>query len=399
MNNIAVDLLSPETFARGVPHDIFDQLRTEAPVYRQDHPEGGAVWSLTRYTDIARVSRDVETFTSTLGFAYPNIKQHVDQMKGAMIYNDPPEHTRLRRYAGAGFSVRVVAQFDAWVRELAIEVIEKIHDMERFDFVEQISSELPGLVIAAVMGVPREDRRKLARWAHAATSRMEPNGGAERAAKAQAEAFSYIAELGAEKRRHPGEDMTSSLAMAEVDGVKLTDDEFVKMVYSLLAAAVETTNALIAHTQLLFIRQPEIRERVKMQPPDQMMKATDELLRLITPAMHMGRTATRDVVIGDQHIGKGDFVMMWMAAGNRDPEVFSNPHGFNPDRSPNRHQTFGAGGPHFCIGNQLARLEGKIFVEEWLKRGIELELDGEPVQSYQVINNTLLSLPVRVKSR
>jgi cholest-4-en-3-one 26-monooxygenase len=311
-----------------------------------------------------------------------------------VMWNDPPRHTRIRGLASRGFSTRVVARFEDWVRETVVDILDRLPVGETFDAVDVIAAELPAQVIASVMGVPAEDRHRIVDWANDIFAREEP-GGMERAQRALGEVYAYADTLRDIKRREPAADMITDLSNAEYDGVPITDSEFEQFVMSLLIAGFETTHTLIAQTLRLMCEDPGIDAEVRAATPvDGGRSAVEELLRWITPAMQMARVATRSVPLRDVEVAPGDMVVMWYVAANRDPAVFEDPHTFRAARTQN-HASFGAGGPHFCIGQQLARLEGRILLQELVRRDVRFHLAGPPVRRPTVFINALASLPVR----
>jgi cholest-4-en-3-one 26-monooxygenase len=392
-----IDLSDPRSFADGPPHDVFDELRQTSPVYWNPTATGapnGGFWSLTRFADCSQVSRDTLSFTSTQGMCFPADPRQARVMADNVMWNDPPRHTRIRDLASRGFSTRVVARFEDWVRETVVDILDGLPSAETFDAVELVAAELPAQVIASVMGAPVEDRHRIVQWANEIFGREEP-GGMERAQRAIGEVFAYATELRAIKRRKPAADMITDLANAEYEGVPITASEFQQFVMSLLIAGFETTHTLIAQTLRLTSDDPAIDDEVRTTTAiDGGRSAVEELLRYITPAMEMARVATRPVWIRDVEIKPGDMVVMWYVAANRDPEVFEEPHAFRPGRAPH-HASFGAGGPHFCIGQQLARLEGRILLQEMVRRDVRFDVAGPPRRRPTVFINALQTLPVR----
>lgn len=391
------DLLNAETFLDGPPHAIFDHLRKNEPVYGQHDPVNGVTaWSLTRFADLRAVSADVATFTIAQGHQYPTPRAYAAGMRDSIMYNDPPRHTRLRSFGAKAFSPPVVARFDGWIREICVSIVDSIAQQDTIDMVPQIAAELPGQVIASIMGVADEDRRNLIGWASQIFGRLDPEIGLEEAMKAVGTVRAYAGDLIAEKRRNPGVDMTSELLGATHNDEPITEGELVEMVLGLILAGFETTHTLIAQSLTLIAQDPDVRAQIDAVPADNLTPAIEELLRFCCPVMHMARTATREVELHGKTIAKGDTVIMWYTAANRDPEVFEDPHKFIAARGKRNHLAFGAGGPHFCLGNHLARLEVQILFQEMRKRNLRLELAGEPRRAAGIFVNALRSAPMRV---
>jgi len=392
------DILDPDTFANGPPHDIFDYLRENDPCHGQPNlANGGTVWSLTRHADIRDVSKDTGLFTSSLGQQFPTPAEEVALRQDTnMVWLDPPRHNRLRSFAAKAFSPRVVAQFEDWIRQLSTEILDNIQDRESIEAVSMVASELPGQIICNIMGVPDDMRSTVVQWTNNFFGRLDPEIGYEASAQAFENLRDYIFELRAIKEREPGNDMTTELLGATFKGEPITDGEFGEMCGNLMMAGYETTHSLIAQGLLLMAQDPDVRRMVEQAPPDGMGDIVDEMLRYLSPLHHMTRAATRDTELHGKKIAKDDRIVMWYAAGNRDPRVFDQPHRFMvaPDRS--NHLSFGAGGPHYCLGSHLARLEAVILFDEMRKRGIRLELNGKPERARGIFVNALHKLPMRV---
>lgn len=391
------DLLNAETFRNGPPHAIFDQLRASEPLYGQPDPiNGGTVWSVTRFADLRAVSADLVNFTQIHGHQYPTPRSYAASMRDSIMFVDPPQHTRLRSFAAKAFSPSVVGKFEGWIREIVISILDTIAEQDLIDMVPQIAAELPGQVIASIMGVADEDRKKLIGWACEIFGRVDPDIGLERAMAAVGTVRAFAIQLYATKRTNPAVDMTTELLHASFKDVPITDGELTEMVLGLILAGFETTHTLIAQSLLLIAQDGEVRRQVDETPIGGFTQVVEEMLRINSPVMHMARTARQDCEMHGKRIAEGDTVMMWYTAANRDPAVYDNPHTFDSSRGKRTHLAFGAGGPHFCIGNHLARLEVEILFEEMRKRNIRLELAGEPERSAGIFINALRSVPMRV---
>jgi cholest-4-en-3-one 26-monooxygenase len=391
------DLLNADTFRDGPPHDVFDWLRENEPVHGQPNPRGeGTIWSLTRFADIRAIGTDSEHFTITNGHQFPTPPEHPARMRDNILFNDPPRHTRLRSFAAKAFSPPVVARFETWIRELCAEIIDAVVERESFDMVPMIAGELPGQVICSIMGLPDRDRHKLIGWANDVFGRLDPEVGMERAMAAPQTVKDYARELRALKEREPGVDMTTELLSAVHDGKPITDSEFAEMVMSLVLAGFETTHTLIAQSLVLMARDPDVRQQVEGVSERELSHAVEELLRFVSPVMHMSRTAAKDIELHGRQVVAGDQVIMWFTAANRDPRAFEEPHRFIGARGRRNHMAFGGGGPHFCLGNHLARLEVEILFDEMRKRGVRFELDGEPKRARGIFINALRRAPMRV---
>jgi cholest-4-en-3-one 26-monooxygenase len=389
-----VDLTDPATWEAGVPHDVFDAMRREAPVSWHERPTGN-YWSLTRHADIAAVSRDQTSFTSHKGIYYPPIPELASLQTDMLVFLDPPRHTQLRGLVSKSFTPKVVQKLDGWIREVARDVISGLQDKDEFDFVAEVASEVPAQVIASIMGVADEDRPRFKEWAVGIFGRETP-GGQERFVEANIAIAQWTMELREEKRKNPSEDLTTALIDAHDDeGKPITDGEYQQFIWLLVMAGYETTHNAIGHSMRLMLEEPYVDQRVRdCARSGDLKPCVEELLRVVSPINHFARHALCDLEIGGQSVAKGDFVILWYPAGNRDPSVFEKPHEFIPTRSPNPHVTFGGGGPHHCLGKHIARLELEIFFDELVRSGLEFRLAGTPVRGRSCMANQLLQLPV-----
>lgn len=400
-----LDLLDPANFAKGPPHDYFDHLRRHDPCHEMIAPYGARFWALTRSADIRSVSMDLKRFTSTEGFLYPAAlasaveaagqanKRFDDMRRTNMMWHDGARHERLRGFLASAFSPRVVARFEHWIREICIRIVQEVLEAKRFDAIPLIAAELPAQVVASVLGVPDPDRYRIVKWANAMFGRMDPEIGFEGAALAHQDLDDYLYRLHEIKQREPAADMGTELLSANHQGDPIKLDEYIESCLLILIAGFETTHTLIAQSLLLMATNENAREQVESGP---LKVVIEELLRVTSPVMHMGRTAKEDVELHGKTIRKGDFVMLWYTAGNRDPDVYEDPHTFNVARQRKGHAAFGAGGPHFCIGSHLAKLEVEILFEEFRKVGLRLDLDGEWRHAVTVSINAISRLPMRV---
>jgi cholest-4-en-3-one 26-monooxygenase len=315
-----------------------------------------------------------------------------ESFKEQMMQKDPPEHTRLRRIVSRGFSPRVIAKFESWVRVIVDDALDRVESVDTFDFVSEIATVIPALVIADVLGVPREKRHDIVRWANASFAAYIDTDDPGSNARAVGELLEYSFELRELKRREPADDIVTGLVSSPE---QLTDEEFKTFFLLLLIAGFETTHTMMAQGMRSILEDGSIAAQVAAQCDRQNAPAVvEEILRFVSPVNEMVRCATRDVTIGGQRIAEGDMAVMWYVAGNRDPSVFNDPHVFDATRSPNPHFGFGAGGVHYCVGAQLARLEGRILFEELHRRNIRLKLAGDPLQVPNMFINQLAKLPV-----
>ncbi len=394
---IDVDLSDPDTFVGGIPYAAFQRLRTEAPLYWQPEKSGGrGFWCVTRYDDLMAVSKDPLTFSSAKGgtniFEVP--EEDLSMLRLLMLNMDPPKHNKFRRLVSTGFTNRMVTQLEPHVREICADLIDKVAKKDAFDFVTEIAAELPLLVIAELLGVPMEDRHKVFDWSNSLVGFDDPeyNTSMETGKIASAQMWAYANDLASKRKEHPLDDLVSVLMQAEVDGDRLSEQEFDSFFLLLAVAGNETTRNLISGGMLALIQHPEERARV-LADPSLLPTCIEELLRWVSPLIHFRRTATRDVHMHGQTIREGDKVVIFYPSANRDERRFVNPETFDVTRTPNDHLAFGIG-EHFCLGANLARLEIKLIFEEMLRRLPDLELAGPVRRLRSNFLNGIKGMPV-----
>jgi cytochrome P450 len=314
------------------------------------------------------------------------------------MFADPPEHDRLRHFFKLAFGPRVVRNFEPWIRELALEIIDEVKlETGTFDFVARVAAELPAMVIATILGMPREDRKQMVHWANDVLASTEGSAeGAATSLAARTSVMQYAMELRERKRHQPADDMVSMLLDAEYQGVPMSDQEYRMFVFTTMVAGYETTHTAIAQSMLFLMNNAEAYREFHSLEELGVNNALTELLRHVTPAMQMARTTTVDVEIDGTTIPAGEEVIMWLTAANRDPAVFQDPHRVDFNRKNSAIATFGAGGPHFCIGNQLARLEMRMLFEECFRQNVRFEQAGDIVRMKSMMINGIREMPVRI---
>ncbi len=389
-----IDLIDGRNFVAGVPHEWFRRLRAEAPVYW--HPEAsahrGGFWTVTDYDDCVTVNRDWERFSS---YKHSALFTDMDddqlaQQRMMMLNMDPTMHTRYRRLVNKGFTPKLVRDLEQQIVGYADGIIDAVSERGTADFVEEISAELPLLVIAELLGVPQEDRRKVFDWSNRMIGSDDPEYQVEGTDPGEAAmaVFSYAEELAAARRLEPRQDLVSTLINAEVEGEKLDQLELDLFFMLLIVAGNETTRNLMSGAMVAFFDHPDQWEKLR-QDRSLLPGAVEEMLRFVTPVMHFRRTVVADTELGGQALQEGDKIVFWHTSANRDESVFTDPDTFDIARSPNNHIAFGGGGPHFCLGANLARMEIMVMFDRLLDRIPDIRLDGE-VQRLQsnFINGT-----------
>jgi len=396
-----VDLSDPDTFVEGIPLGVFQRLRTEAPLYWQPEKVGRGFWCVTRYEDLMAISKDPLTFSSARGgtniFEVP--EEDLSMLRLLMLNMDPPKHNKFRRLVSTGFTARMVTQLEPHVREICRDLIDNVVKRESFDFVTEIAAELPLLVIAELLGVPAEDRHKVFEWSNSLVGFDDPeyHTSMETGKVASAQMWAYANQLAEQRREHPLGDLVSVLMEAEVDGDRLSEMEFDSFFLLLAVAGNETTRNLISGGMRALIEHPEQRARV-LADPSLLPSTIEELLRWVSPLIHLRRTATRDVELHGKTIREGDKVVIYYPSANRDETKFAEPQRFDVGRTPNEHVAFGIG-EHFCLGANLARLEIRLIFEEMLRRLPDLELAGPVRRLRSNFINGIKAMPVRRAGR
>jgi cytochrome P450 len=373
-----IDLLSPETFAGGQPHDQFRWLREHDPVHWHEEPGGPGFWAVTRFADVWAVDRDFSTYSSgpTIMIRDPLTEEEGFGGAKMMLMMDPPEHTAFRKLIRSEFTQPAAHLREGRIRELARRIVDAVIGRGECDFVAEVAGEMPSFVIAELMGLPLEDGRelyKLTETIHTAPEAQPPRAGALAVMKM----FEYGSGLIAEKRARPADDLASKLLAAEVEGRRLTDVEFLLFFLLLVDAGGDTTRNLLSGGLLTLMAHPEHLDWLREDLPARLPAAREELLRFTSPVIYMRRTATKDAVLGGKPIRAGDKVVMYFGSANRDPAKFDLPDALALARPDNAHIAFGTG-PHGCLGQHLARIEIDAMLSEVLTRMTGFELAGEP---------------------
>jgi cholest-4-en-3-one 26-monooxygenase len=391
------DLSSPDTFVPGVPFETFDRLRKEDPVYFHEEPDGPGFWCVTRYDDLVAVNRDNQLFSSNRKTALfmESDEEMLAQQRLMMLNMDPPMHTRYRLLVNQGFTPRRVTALKEDIRRRTNEIIDSVAEKGEADFVVEMSAELPLQVIADMLGVPQEERHLVFDWSNRMVGSQDPEylQDPELAQNASMELYSYFNQLSAQRRIDPKEDLVTALLNAEVNGEKLDELELDLFFLLLSVAGNETTRNAISHGMVALSEHPDQKQRL-IDDPSLVNSAVEEILRWSSPVMHFRRQATAPTQIGDQKIGEDEKVVFWHISANRDEAHFDDPYKFDVGRSPNEHVAFGGGGPHFCLGANLARLEMQVFFEELVKRLPDIEVSGEVQRLRSNFINGLKHIPV-----
>jgi cytochrome P450 len=391
---VKADLLDVAAFADGHPVELYRQLRQSAPVFRNPEPNGPGFWALTRYEDVYAVDHDFQTYSSEPTIMIPDADMGTSFGDAKMmLMMDPPEHTAFRKLIRAEFTKPAAAGKDSRLHALARQIVDEVIERGECDFVAQVAGEMPSYVIAELMGLPLNDGRELYKWTeiiHSAPESLPPGAAREAVMKM----FGYASEVIKEKRARPTDDLASRLLHAEVEGRRLSDNEFLLFFLLLIDAGGDTTRNLLSTGLWALQQNPDQRAWLMADLPGRLGTAREELLRYASPVIYMRRTARRDAALGGVKISEGDKVVMYFGAANRDPAKFADPDRLDLARTPNEHIAFG-GGPHVCLGQHLARLEIDAILTEVLTRMPDVEIEGPP----EWLASTFISGPKAMKVR
>lgn len=393
----------------GIPHERFRALRAEPGIAWHPYNDDG-FWAVTRHADIKEVSKNADVYSSAVGHTNLwDLEADALEARRSLIDTDAPDHTRLRRLISNVFTPKNIRRWGDLTRSISGEVLDDFAAAGGGDWVEHVAAPLPIRVILTILGVPVEDAdylvelsnylvegtgedQSLAPDAFGNTTelRLLPfNSPASHAL------FEYGAALAQKRRDEPRDDMVTMLVQAEADGEKLSASEFRNLFHLLVFAGNETTRTALSHGALAMAEHPQQMQRL-IDDPTLVETATDEILRWSTPILHMRRTATTDTELAGTTISAGQKVVMWYASANRDDTVFEDPFAFDIGRDAARgggnQFSFGGGGPHFCLGAFLARLEISSLFEEMARRGMGLRQMGDAVRTPSNFVHGILSV-------
>ena len=394
----AINLIDPEYFAvYGHPWDQYEWLRANSPVFWHDEPDGPGFWAITKYDDIRAISRTPKIFSSyETGVMLPDPDPMGLYAQRLMMLNmDPPQHDRFKLLVSRGFTPKNAPLLRPRIEELAREIVDAAMQKGSCDFVSEIAGRLPSGLIAELMGMPREDGERLYNLTEIMHTNDDTVAPPDVKMAAIGEMLMYGQSVADKKRKTPGDDLATILVNAEVDGDRLTDEEFQWFFLLLVNAGGDTTrNLLAAGLQLLFDH-PEQRAKLMSDVDGHLATAIEEMLRFSSPVSHFKRTVMEDTTIRGQHIKAGERVVMFYGSANRDEEVFTNPNTFDITRDPNPHVAFGAGGPHLCLGMHVARVELAVMFKELLTRMPLVQPDGAFERMHSSFIAGIHSMPVK----
>jgi cholest-4-en-3-one 26-monooxygenase len=407
-----IDISSPELYEQsGIPHDRFAELRRTEPVAWQswDCSRGG-FWAVTTREDVTTVTRDRHTYSSAGFTNLFELGEEAQAARRSLIDSDAPEHTRLRRLVTPPFTLRRMTNYEQTTRDITNDLLDAMIEQgtggASFDVVKLLSEPLPIHVIVAILGIPAADADymvELSSQLVEGTSHhvLDPNAYGNTTplellpfnSPASHALFEYGRQLRIERKGCPADDLVTRLIETEVDGDQMTDAEFCNFFQLLVFAGNETTRTAISQGVHLLMTNPDQQERLHADPA-LIPNAVEEIIRVATPVLHMRRTATVDTELHGVPIATGEWVVMWYASSNFDESVWANSVQFDVGRDPKPdHTSFGAFGPHHCLGAPLARLELRVLLEEVVRRGIRFAAAGSPTRVASNFVHGMLALP------
>lgn len=370
---------------------VFATLRRERPVTWHppvedalfDDPSDPGYWAIVRHADIVHISRHNDVFVSGQGVLFENIPPEALEASQSFLAMDPPRHTKIRKLVSAAFTRKQVKQIENHIRDNAKQVVQELAAAgSGSDFVSHCAAQLPLRTLSDMMGIPDEDRQQVSATANDLVSwgdaeYWKGRDPLEAMFAGQAYLHQVAFRLAEQRREQPGDDLISSLVTAEIDGERLTDAEVAAFFVLLAVAGNDTTRHTASHALKALTEFPDQHRWLVEDFDARIGMALTEFVRWATPVMTFRRTAVADVTLGDQQIAAGDKVVMFYSSGNRDETVFDRPGELDLSRDPNPHLGFGGGGAHFCLGNQVARVQLRALFDELLHQLPDIAA-GEP---------------------
>ena len=360
------------------PYETWRRLRDEAPLYRNDRYD---FWALSRYEDVNAAHRDPRTFLSGRGTVLELMGAELDQVAGMIIFMDPPRHETMRALVSRAFTPRRMAVLEDRIRDVCRHYLDPQVGGSGFDYLQEFGAQLPSRIISSLLGVSEADRPRVLELIDTIFY-IEPGVGMvnDVSLRAQFELMGYIQDELEDRRRNPRDDLLTGLVQAELaqdgDGSRrLTNEEAGGFANLLVSAGTETVARLLGWTAVVLAANPDQRSELAADP-SLIPRAVEELLRYEAPSPVQGRWTSRDVELHGQVVPRDSKVLLLTGSAGRDEHVYPDPERFDIHRRTDQHVSFGTG-PHFCLGAALARLEGRIALEETLARFPQWEVDHE----------------------
>jgi len=399
------NLIDPAHYAaHGYPHPVWTRLRKDDPVHWYEPSEGPSFWAVTKAEDIITVGKNPTHFLNGPRLVLDLSDGGDAGFPKTLIQMDPPKHTTYRKLASKRFTPGKLRALHQDIENIAKEIVDSLLEQGNegeCDFVEKVSAPLPIAVIAWMLGVPREDWKLLFDWTNRTIGAGDPDFATEgqdpreTALGAMTELFGYFANLVAEKRKNPSDDLVTFFAQMEADGQPIPEVDVLTWCLIIVIAGNETTRNATSGGMLAFIEhQAELRKL--QQNPALMPHAVEEVVRWTSPIIHFCRTASEDVELRGRKIKKGQHLGLFYPSANRDEDVFEDPFSFRVDRYPNRHLGYGVG-EHFCLGAHVARLELEFAYKYLLPRIEEIELAAPIARLHSSLVGGVKRLPIKYR--
>lgn len=397
------DLKDPDLYMRDAHHDVFRKLRAEEPVYWNPEADAAGFWAITRHDDIEAISKNPKLFSSAKNNGGHRIfnENEIDgnETDASMISMDPPEHAGYRRMVTPGFVPKRITGMEERIRARVTNLLDNLPKTGEAEFISAVAAALPIEVLAELFGVPQSDGAKLFEWSNATVGEDDPElrVSDEYMRQCVLEMAGYAAGLWQQRLENPGEDLISMLAHSKPGGEAMNFPTYIGTFILLVVAGNETTRNSISGGLLALSQNPQERQKL-IDDPSLIPSAVQEIVRWVSPVLHMRRTATEDTEIRGQRIKKGDKIVMWYASANRDEAAFDNPFRFDVTRytRPDVPAQLGFGaGQHFCLGSRLAELQLKVLFEELLKRFPDIQVSGPVRRLRSNFISGIKEMPVR----
>jgi cytochrome P450 len=405
------DLSSHDAFVDGPPHNTFARMRKDDPLSWTEWDGGEGFWSVTRHEDILAMNGNTQVFSSARGIRMEDQSYEEYLARRTFQETDAPEHMKTRIKVAKAFSKPVIAGFEQDIRDLCDEILDQALPLGTFDATKEIARQLPMRMLGRIIGTPDEDLPWLVEKGDALIANTDPDFTDHVLDRMDTDAYRMMpfnSPAGAELYEYARDLMEKKAAAGDTEGVlhlilqpgrdgeTISETEFRNFFCLLVAAGNDTTRYSIAAGIQALCHQPELLEQ--MQTDETVWEtAPDEIIRWATPALYFRRTATQDFELHGKTIREGDKVLLWFASGNRDDTVFDTPFRVDIRRTPNRHMSFGQGGPHVCLGMWLARLEVRVLFQELARRIRRIEPAGPHKFLRSNFVGGIKSLPVTVE--
>ena len=394
-----INLSDPETYRDGPPHEAFAEWRQTSPVLWQDIEGEPGYWAVLRHADCVEVARNSDRFSASEGGVVIEDldDESLARMRDMLLAMDPPRHTDYRKPLSPRFKARVIAGLEDRIRDICRGIFATAKEQRDVEFVQDVTSSLPAQVIGELMGLPEEDWGMIHELAERNTRAQDPDffdeDGPDHSGSVEMGMYAY--HFAMERRSQPPrDDLTTLILESDFGGKQMTDADFASFFIQLVTAGNDTTKGMLSASIVALVEHPDQLAALRANPAG-IADAVEEILRFENPLHYFRRTATVDTELGGQAIAKGDKVAMLYTSANRDEAVYTNSQQFDISRNPNPHLSFGIA-THFCLGVHLARLEGRVFLEEMLNTFSGLELTGEPVRTRSNLNNSYKTVPARL---